>query len=63
MEPYAKHGDWIQKERNGFWKNTVTGESTIWHPVALSIGGETYNKASKWCRKAADDRNKRTKDK
>jgi hypothetical protein len=55
--------NWIQKERNGFWTNQDTGESTIWHPMTIEIAEPLYQKASKWCRKAADDRNKRTKDK
>lgn len=50
--------DWIQKERNGFWTNTKTCESTVWHPMTIEIAGPLYAKASKWCRDASDARNK-----
>lgn len=60
---YAQHGDWIQKERNGFWFNTKTNQESVFHPMALEIGGTLYAKGKKWCDKATSDRNKRTKDK
>lgn len=61
MTPHDTYKEWIQKERNGFWTNTITGESTIWHPQTLEIAGPLYQKAYKWCRSAADARNKRSK--
>lgn len=61
MKPHSTYKTWIQKERNGFWVNTETGESSIWHPQVIEIAGPLYAKASAWCRKASDDRNKRTK--
>ena len=51
--------DWIQKERNGFWINTKTGESTIWHPAVFEIAGPLYKKTYAWCHKAATDMNKK----
>lgn len=59
--PHDTYKDWTQKERNGFWTNTKTGESTIWHPQTLEIAGPLYSKARDWCHKAASNRNKRTK--
>lgn len=58
-----KYKDWIQKERNGFWTNTKTGESTIWHPAVFEIAAPLYDRADTWCRKAAKDRNNRSKNK
>lgn len=62
-KPFATYKHWIQAERAGFWTNTLTGESTIWHPMAIEIGSPLYKRASKWCRDAADSHNKRAKGK
>lgn len=59
---YDTYKDWTQKERNGFWTNTKTGESTIWHPAALEIAGPLYAKSYKWCSEAASARNKKMKE-
>lgn len=63
MTSHDKYKDWIQKERNGFWYNTITHESTIWHPQVIEIAAPLYQKTYKWCRDAADARNKRNKNK
>lgn len=62
-KPHDTYKDWYQKERNGFWFNSITGEESIWHPMCLEIAGPTYSKARNWCEKAASDRNKRNKPK
>lgn len=35
-------GDWIQRERNGFWINSKTKAESLFHPRAIDIGGRIY---------------------
>lgn len=63
MKPHDTYKDWIQKERNGFWTNTITNESTIWHPMTIEITGPLYKESAEWCRKVSDARNKLIREK
>jgi hypothetical protein len=56
-----EYPEWV-KERS-WYRNTITGEASVWHPLALKIGSIAYNKADKWCTKASADRNKKTREK
>lgn len=53
--PINKYKDWI-KEGN-IYRNTITGEKSIWHPFTLSIGESLYQNAKTWCQKTANDKN------
>jgi hypothetical protein len=61
METIAEKYKYIVKKGN-YYINTITGESSIWHPAAIEIGGYAYKKAYKWCHDAASARNKRSKE-
>ena len=42
-QPHDSYGDWIQKERNGFWINQKTKKETLFHPKAVEIGSLIYS--------------------
>lgn len=37
--------EWI-KDKN-YWRNTITGELRVWHPLAVEIGEHLYKSARK----------------
>lgn len=44
-----KYGDWERENKpNAFWKNTKTGEESVFHPMAQAIGGQIYKAAIKF---------------